>query len=174
MHSLAARVALADRPDIVTGPYTLRARGDLAAVLVTARTALDLPEAIVRGPHEWLLLGSDAEALLAVAMRAAAGVTALVNDMSDGFAFIELAGTDAFALLGLAPIARAAQGAVTTRIADLRVTVRYAGGTSPSALLVVERSSAEYLWEWLSDRLFLAEKTSVANVARSLLPLGTD
>jgi sarcosine oxidase gamma subunit len=149
---LEARKPLAARAPAIWGALRLRARDDVFAILVTGRDLPELPDAIRRGPTEYLLIGHDPDPLRARALIAVDGKTALVADMSDGFAFVELTGPGAIDLLGIGALLGHGQGAVTTRIADLRVTALH-DGEAATVLLIVERSSADYLWQWLEDRL---------------------
>jgi hypothetical protein len=66
---------------------------------------------------------------------------------------IDLNGAAVLDMLGVAPIARADEGSFTTRLADLRVTAFYRKGAAQWVRLVTDRSNADYLWEWLVDRI---------------------
>jgi len=144
-----------ERDLVLVGPHAMRARSDIAACLIVSRAPIDLPGAIAIGPGEWLMLeeGGDRDALAARMRAASAGATALAQDMSAAYAFVELTGPAVCDLLGIAPIVTSEQGAVTARVADLRVTVEYRPGW---ARIAVERFSAEYLWMWLERRMALA------------------
>ncbi|WP_114952209.1 hypothetical protein [Sphingosinicella terrae] len=153
MPELRRQTALAHRTrgaSIRAGDTTLREPIGLRAILVTSRTQICLPGAIHLGPGEWLMVGDDEEARAALA--AAAG-TALLQDMSAGLAVIEAEGPDVLDAIGLSSLTAGIGGALTTRLADLRVTVEYRRGGRHWARFIVDRFSADYLWAWLVARL---------------------
>lgn len=69
-----------------------------------------------------------------------------------GLAHIEVSGTGTLDLLAIAGIAHGAEGALTTRLAALRVAVDWQRTPVETARIAVERFSADYLWHWLAAK----------------------
>jgi hypothetical protein len=91
--------------------------------------------------------------VLRAAIAAQLGHDGLARDATAGLVAIALHGPRPLAVIGLGALRRPAEGAVTTRLADLRVTIV----VEPLGLLLIaERFHADYLWHWLTDRLDLA------------------
>ena len=81
-----------------------------------------------------------------------AGVFAMLAGKSDpatGLAHIEVSGAGTLDLLGIAGLAHGAEGELTTRLAALRVTIRWERAPGEAACIAVDRFSADYLWHWL-------------------------
>ncbi len=149
MSELARKGPLSGLKAISAGAYEIAPREGIAACLVTSRRPIDLPGAIRISPGELLLLedGADASALAARIAESVNG-QALVQDMTPALAFITLDGPQPLDFLGIGALCFT--DSTVTRLADLRVTlVRRNTGV----LLVAERFSAAYLWEWLLQRL---------------------
>ena len=125
------------------GGLVISEASDIGAWLVTARAALDLPDAVTIAPGEYLAFSAPA---------LPAEEVALVQDMRAALAFIEVAGDGALDLLGIGPIALDDQGTATTRLAGLRATILWRKAPQPWARIAIDRFSADYLWEWLCDR----------------------
>ncbi|QXQ04980.1 hypothetical protein KX816_11830 [Sphingosinicellaceae bacterium] len=80
------------------------------------------------------------------------GVFAMMEgklDPAAGLAHIEVSGVGTLDLLGVAGITHGAEGELTTRLAALRVTIRWGRASGEAACIAVERFSADYLWHWL-------------------------
>jgi hypothetical protein len=137
--------ALAHRSPVVE----MRERTDIAVFRITGRN-LDIENAIRLGPSDWLLIDHVPPQLQQ---------TALIQDMSSALTFIELSGQHIIDRIGLSALARENDGSLTTRLADLRVTVSYRRKPEEQVLLICDRFSADYLWEWLAARLAVPEST---------------
>ena len=107
---------------------------------------------------EWLLVTPDrAQTALASALRGAlSGMHCAITDVSDLRAAFELAGPCARDVLqkgcavDLHPRAFSAGTCVQTALARARVTLRQMN-EAPTYQVLVERSYARYLWDWLVD-----------------------
>ena len=126
------------------GAWQIAPRPDQRIRLARTRDPLAIPGALYRGPGELLLLADDAEIAAA----------AQLHDMSAAFCCIDLTGPDPLAAIGLGNLEPLAPGdSLTTRLADIRVTLC---GTSDGLLLITENHSADWLWNWLLERLQVA------------------
>lgn len=130
------------------GEFALIERSDIAAWLVVAREPFEKPGAIALGPSEWLIFDDEPPPK--------PQGTAMVRDLRSALGFIEARSEGVLEALGIAHLADGEGGGFATRIADLRVIVRYAWSPE-TALLMPERPSADYLWAWLVDRLSRAQ-----------------
>jgi hypothetical protein len=144
MARLIARSALSETR-FAMGGIAATERPDLPAWRVTSHDAIDLPGAISVGPHEALIVGAD--------RPADRGGTGLIQDMSSALTFIEIAGEGALEAIGLSIVARAESGGTATRLADLRVVIAWRKSPDLWLRVAVERSSADYFWQWLKRRI---------------------
>jgi hypothetical protein len=125
-------------------------------VELARRSPLAGREPLARGgyrlaPRELSALDDDDAVQAAVAAQL--GRDDLTPDAAAGLVAIVLSGPAPIAVIGLGGLPIPAAGAVTTRLADLRVTIV----VEPTGLLLIaERFHADYLWHWLADRLDLA------------------
>lgn len=148
MAELVARRPLAGQPPFSANGIEIRQCDDLTAFRLTGGELVAAEGALRLGPRDWLLIGPSVQApMLAV------GRTGLVRDATSGLAFIRVAGPRAADALGLSTLVRDEQGAFTTRLADLRVTVSYRTQPHHDLLLIADRSAADYLWQWLAARI---------------------
>lgn len=167
-HGDAAAVAL--RELAAPAMCDLRLDATDAAALAAAQTALGckLPltpnrsiaagarVAMWMGPDQWLMLSpaADAEALA----RALAGHAASVVDVSDLRALFELAGPNARDVLrkgcaiDLHPREFGPGDCALTALARVRVALCQVDDR-PGYRLLIERSYAIYLWDWLTDAM---------------------
>ena len=167
-HGDAAAVAL--RELAAPAMCDLRLDATDAAALAAAQTALGckLPltpnrsiaagarVAMWMGPNQWLMLSpaADAEALA----RALAGHAASVVDVSDLRALFELAGPNARDVLrkgcaiDLHPREFGPGDCALTALARVRVALCQVDDR-PGYRLLIERSYAIYLWDWLTDAM---------------------
>lgn len=108
-------------------------------------------------PDAWLLQSRrNTGAELATTIRSAMGAPfCAVTDLSDALVTLELEGPDAYAVLArgcgldLSPGAFGVRACARTRLAQCAVLIRHA---APARLeLVVDRSLAQYLRDWLLD-----------------------
>lgn len=112
--------------------------------------------ALWMGPDQWLILSpaADAEALA----RALAGHAASVVDVSDLRAMFELAGPNARDVLrkgcalDLHPRVFGPGDSALTALARVRVALCQVDAR-PGYRLLIERSYAVYLWDWLTDAM---------------------
>ena len=115
-------------------------------------------------PDAWLLqsrrnTGVDLASAVRLACQA---ITCAITDLSDALVTLELEGPDAYSLLArgcgldLSPAAFGLRACARTRLAQCAVLVRHA---APARLeLVVDRSVAQYLHDWLLDAAAGLEK----------------
>jgi len=129
------------------GGFRMVARGDLTAHLLTERNGADHAAAIRLGPHDWLFVGTGE------AMPAPRAPSTLFQDMTSAYAFIDVAGAGVVDRLGLAGLIGVGPPGFVTRLADLRVVVGLDVEDADHVRIVVDRSSADYMWEWLAARL---------------------
>ncbi|MGE0667608.1 MAG: sarcosine oxidase subunit gamma [Sphingomonadales bacterium] len=108
-------------------------------------------------PHRWLVCYEKGYGLGDRLARASSGLTASVNDVSDGYVSISLSGKLAYDLLVRGceqDLHRRAFGQgrfAATQIAAIDVLI-HASAEPDSYELVVDRSLAMDLWLWLKDR----------------------
>jgi len=108
------------------------------------------------GPDQWLVVAPPADATRLV--RALYGVAASAVDVSDLRAEFELAGPRAIDVLrkgcaiDLHPRAFAPGDCALTALARVRVALRQTDDR-PGYRVLVERSVAPYLWDWLTDAM---------------------
>lgn len=143
MAELIARSPLAGCSPFAVHGIEVRERTDLTAIRVTTKGPIVAEGAIQLGPRDWLLLGEGPPP----------STPGLARDATSGLVFIQVAGPGAADALGLSTLARGERGALTTRLADLRVTVSYRTQPHHNLLLIADRFSAQYLWEWLAAKI---------------------
>lgn len=136
------------RCDSVASDVRLIARSDLTAHLLTTRARVQVDGVIGLGPCDYLLVGDETSGGAAQLVEAAGAGTALVQDMTSAFVFIDVIGADVPARLGVADVDPDRGGA--TRLADLRVVIAPREG---GLCIAAGRSHAAYLWSWLTTRL---------------------
>ena len=107
-------------------------------------------------PDAWLIQSARCgDEIAAMARSACAEIPCAVTDLSDALETIALDGSDAVAVLArgcgldLRHDSFGAQACARTRLAQLPVLIRKA--TSTRFELVVDRSAAHYLEDWLRD-----------------------
>lgn len=167
MAELVRRKPLAGRADIRARGLVLSARPEMRVELLIAAGIEAIDGAVRLSPTEWLLVreGKGGSEILA----AHAGThSALVQDMSSGLAAIDLTGPAAFDLLGVSALARGEAGSLTTRIAQLRITLLYRNEPERNARLLVDRPSADYLWHCLAAKLGADKRTACCNATTLL------
>lgn len=139
---------------------------------LSAATGLQLPEgprvshagdlaALGIGPARWLVLSEEAANGLAPRLAAAIGGAGVVNDQSDGYAVLRLAGPACLAVLArgvnidLHPTAFPVGAVAATGIAHLGVIVWRAPDAdgAPVFMLAVFRSMAGSLVHWLETAI---------------------
>lgn len=76
-----------------------------------------------------------------------------VGENHAGLAFIAMSGPGILDLLAITALAEGDEGTLTTRLADLRVTIAWHRTPAQSAQIAVDRFSADYLWHWLTDKM---------------------
>lgn len=150
MADLTPRRPLAGRT-ATSGAAHLTARDDLTAYLVTTRDPTPPPPGTIPlGPCEHMIVAPRGAAAVPPSPSAPKGAgAALVQDMTAGLAFVDIAGPAAEERLGLPPIPP--ETGTATRLADLRVIVQRTG--AGGLRVIVGRSYAEYMWGWLAGRL---------------------
>lgn len=75
------------------------------------------------------------------------------DEAGSGAAIIILAGNGTLDLLAIGPLALGGRGKLTTRLAALRVQIAWQRSPAETARIVVDRFSADYLWEWLAHKI---------------------
>jgi len=122
-----------------------------------AWAAYETAQVLWQAYDEWLIVTPDGRqnALASSLRHALSDVHCAITDVSDLRAAFELRGERARDVLqkgcalDLHPRAFGANGCATTALARVRVTIRQ---TDPATYeLLVERSYAAYLWDWLTD-----------------------
>lgn len=110
------------------------------------------------GPNEWLLIcGEDEKAVLAAKLRDGLGTLfAAVTDVSSGQTIIRIGGQNALDVLAkgctldLHPRVFGSGRCAQSSIAKSGALIRHVDET-PTLDIVVRRSFADYLWQWLTD-----------------------
>ncbi|NQW12162.1 MAG: sarcosine oxidase subunit gamma [Alphaproteobacteria bacterium] len=110
------------------------------------------------GPDEWLIVtpAGDETKIAAALEKALAGVHTSVVDLSDSYATLRLSGAKARWVLSkgwpvdLHPRAFGPGHCAQSHLAHANVILRQLDDT-PSYQLIVRRSFARYLWDWLLD-----------------------
>lgn len=168
----AHRPALSMRERPARGYLNLRGQPEQAAFMEAVRTVtgLDLPltpntmtmgqslSAIWLAPNEWLLVTPPDDAVsLQTRLRAAFGnLFATATDVSSGYATLEIAGSQARALLArgcsvdLHPRVFGPGDSAQTLLAKADVILAQRDA-SPRFHVIVRRSMADYIWSWLDD-----------------------
>lgn len=95
-------------------------------------------------------LGGRSQTFGAIAMREG---HAGPDEAGSGAAIIIVSGNGTLDLLAIGPLTQGKAGQVTTRLAALRVQIAWQRSPAETARIVVDRFSADYLWEWLAHKI---------------------